>query len=483
MHRFNPLFAPKVVAVAGASTSGNAQGNTFLRQLEEAGFDGSVVVIHPTASSIDGYPAVPSFADVPGTVDYAYVAIPSASVPALITSGGGRIRFAQVISSGFGEGDGAGADLAEELLRVARETGTRIVGPNSLGTHSPRGGTSFVGGASAPDGTISVASQSGGLSVDMIRRGRSLGLNFRGVVSVGNALDVDPIELAEYYLADPGTEAIGLYLEYLPDGRRFVDLLRRSGATKPIVVLKGGLTAQGNRAAASHTGAAATDERLWRGLARQFGVTLVETMDEYLHSLLAFQDLAREPRANARDVVLLGNGGGVSVLAADQFARAGVNVPPVSDELLRAADAIEFPPGASILNPIDLPAGVFAREGGTLCSSLLEMVLEQESPGAVVVHLNLGAMLQGPVYMAGFRGFLEAALPMLREHRRTTLPVVVLNSDGSVAADKLRRSLASAAREWRIPVVTDFAGAIRILSTLNDHEARVIQAGAASNTV
>lgn len=480
VQRFRPLFTPEVVAVAGASTSGTAQGNAFLRQLEEAGYDGRVVVIHPTAASVDGYLAVPSFSEVTVPVDYAYIAVPSASVPALIASGEGRVRFAQVISSGFGEGDGAGTDLAAELLRVARETGTRIVGPNSLGTHSPRGGVSFVGGASEPDGTISVASQSGGLSVDMIRRGRSLGVSFRGVVSVGNALDVDPIELVEYYLADPGTEVIGIYLEYLPDGRRFVDLLRRAGLTKPIVVLKGGQTAQGSRAAASHTGAAATDERLWHGLARQFGITLVETVDDFLHSLLALQDLAREPRANARDVVLLGNGGGVSVLAADQFARAKLDVPPVSDELIRAVDAIEFPPGASILNPIDLPAGVFAKDAGALCVSLLRLVLEQDAPGAIVVHLNLGAMLQGSVFMAGFRGFLDEALPLMRAHRMQTLPVLVLNSDGGAEADDLRRTLAEAAREWRIPVVNSFAGAIQILTTLNEHEDRGLRIAAPS---
>lgn len=483
VERFRPLFAPDVIAVAGASTSGTAQGNAFLRQLEAAGFGGRVVIIHPTATTIDGYSAVPSFADVPVPVDYAYIAVPSASVPELIASGEGRVRFAQVISSGFGEGDGAGVDLAAELLRVARETGTRIVGPNSLGTHSPRGGVSFVGGASATDGTISVASQSGGLSVDMIRRGRSLGVRFRGVVSVGNALDVDPIELVDYYLADPGTDVIGLYLEYLPDGRRFVDLLRRAGATKPIVVLKGGQTAQGSRAAASHTGAAATDERLWHGLARQFGVTLVETLDDFLHSLLALQDLAREPQANARDVVLLGNGGGVSVLAADQFARAGLEILPVSDALIRAADAIDFPPGASILNPIDLPAGVFAREAGALCASLLKLVLEQEAPGAIVVHLNLGAMLQGPVFRSGFQGFLDAALPLLQAHRMQSLPVLVLNSDGGTEAEDLRRSLTEEAREWKIPVVTGFAAAIQILSTLNDHEVRLVQTTAASETV
>lgn len=475
VERFRPLFTPKVVAVAGASTSGAAQGNAFLRQLQEAGFDGQVVVIHPTASSIDGYPAVPSFAEVSVPVDYAYIAVPSANVPELIASGEGRVRFAQVISSGFGEGDGAGSDLAEELLRVGRATGTRIVGPNSLGTHSPRGGVSFVGGASEPDGTISVASQSGGLSVDMIRRGRSLGVSFRGVVSVGNALDVHPIELVEYYLADPGTKVIGIYLEYLPEGRRFVELLRRAGATKPIVILKGGQTAQGSRAAASHTGAAATDERLWHGLSRQFGVTLVETLDDFLHSLLALQDLIREPRVDAHDVVLLGNGGGVSVLAADQFARAGLDILPVSEELIRAAKAIEFPPGASILNPIDLPAGVFAREGGALCAALLKLVLEEEKPGAIVVHLNLGAMLQGPVFMTGFRGFLEAALPLLQTHRQQTLPVLVLNSDGGAEADALRRSLAERARESKIPVVTSFPAAIQILSTLNEHEAQILK--------
>jgi acyl-CoA synthetase (NDP forming) len=472
LERFEPLFTPASIAIAGASARGAAQGNTFLRQLQTAGFAGQIVFIHPSASSIEGYPAYPSFAEVPLEIDYAYIAVPSRGVAQLIASGAGRVKFAQVISSGFGEGDGLGAELAGELTRVAHDSGVRVIGPNCLGTHSPRGGVSFVGGADSPDGTVSVVSQSGGLSVDMIRRGRSLGLKFRSVVSVGNALDVDPIELVEYYLADPDTRAVGLYIEQLSDGRRFVELLRRAESAKPIVVLKGGTTAQGSRAAASHTGAAATDERLWEGLARQFGLTFVDTMEQFLHSLLAFEYLSGTGQAARQDVVLFGNGGGVNVLAADQFARADLAVLPLSAEVVDAAESLSLPPGASVVNPVDLPAGVFAKEEGRLCSALLRLILERERPGSLVVHLNIAAMLQGAVYQTGFRGFLADALPLLRRHGNATIPVLVLNSDGSVEADDARRELAEAARSADVAAVNDFAAAIHMLTAINRYDSR-----------
>src|SRR5208337_274948 len=158
----------------------------------------------------------------------------------------------------------------------------RLLGPNTLGSYSPRGGLTFPQNAPKTVGTIGVVAQSGGLSTDIIKRGEWRGLLFSGLITIGNSADVAPHELVEYYLEDPQTRVIGLYLEDIKDGRAFFNLLRSPKATKPVVILKGGRSRQGRLAAASHTGALAGDERAWEALPSQLPVALVSTVDEFL---------------------------------------------------------------------------------------------------------------------------------------------------------------------------------------------------------
>ena len=171
-------------------------------------------------------------------------------------------------------------------------------------------------------------SQSGGLSTDIVKRGEWRGLRFSGLVTIGNSADVAPHELVEYYLEDPQTKVIGLYLEDIKNGRAFFDLLRSSKAVKPVVILKGGRSGQGRLAAASHTGALAGDERAWEAMPRQLPVALVSTVDEFLDALLALQFLTPHPSKPTNLVTLFGNGGGSSVLGSDAFASAGLSVQP-----------------------------------------------------------------------------------------------------------------------------------------------------------
>jgi acyl-CoA synthetase (NDP forming) len=173
-----------------------------------------------------------------------------------------------VISSGFGE-VAEGVELQADLVRAARESGCRLLGPNCLGIYSPRGRINFSAGASRELGTAGVVSQSGGLGTDIIKRGQWRGLRFSGLVTVGNSADVGPLDLLEFYLADPQTRVVGMYLEDVKDGRRFFDILRNQSRGKPVVVLRGGRSIQGRLAAASHTGALASDERAWEAVSRQ----------------------------------------------------------------------------------------------------------------------------------------------------------------------------------------------------------------------
>jgi acyl-CoA synthetase (NDP forming) len=302
LQAFTPLFEPKTVAVVGASAKGGALPNVFIRRIREFGFRGEIYPIHPSAPEIDGLPAYRSLAETPQPVDYAYIAIGAAQIAPLLAGAAGRLRYAQVISSGFGEVE-EGKDLQRELAAAARAGGARLIGPNCLGIYTPRGKVTFAEIGSREVGTVGVVSQSGGLGTDIIRRGYSRGLLFSGLVTVGNCADITPSDLIEYYLADAQTRVIGMYVETAQDGRRLFEILRAAGARKPVVILKGGRTKQGQMAAASHTGSLVGDERVWLALSRQTGCVLVDTLDQFIDTLLIFQALtpACSPPTITRD--------------------------------------------------------------------------------------------------------------------------------------------------------------------------------------
>ena len=241
VEKFKPLFEPRAIAVIGASTRGDALPNVFIRRLREHGYAGAIYPIHPSAKEIEELPAYRSLADTPQPVDYAYIAIAAAQVPPLLREARGRVRYAQVISSGFGEVD-EGRVLQEELVAAARAGGMRLLGPNCMGLYSPRGRVTFADVAALETGHVGVISQSGGLATDIVRRGLNRGLKYSALVSAGNCADVGAAELSEFYLADPQTKVIGLYIETARDGRRLFEALRAARAAKPVVILKGGRT-------------------------------------------------------------------------------------------------------------------------------------------------------------------------------------------------------------------------------------------------
>src|SRR3990172_3852521 len=219
LEQFAPLFTPASVAIIGASASSVSAGNRFIRHMKTFGYGGRMYPIHPSADEIEGLKACASATDLPGVIDYAYVAVAAAQVPSVIRSLAGRVRIAQVMSSGFGETT-AGHRLEKQVAQAARDAGVRVIGPNCLGVYAPRGRMTFTERTSADPGVVGVVCQSGGLGIDIIRRGQNRGLRFSGLVTVGNCADVRPSELLEYFLESPDTSVVGLYLEGAGDGRR-----------------------------------------------------------------------------------------------------------------------------------------------------------------------------------------------------------------------------------------------------------------------
>lgn len=468
--RFEPLVNPSTIAVLGASTTATTIANTFIRRLRAFGYAGAIYPIHPTAAAVEDMPCYRSLAETPQPVDYAYVAIGARAIPDVLRAANGRVRFAQVISSGFGEVE-EGVALEAELAAKAREGGCRLIGPNCLGLYSPRGGVTFPADAPRDVGSVGVVCQSGGLGTDIIKRGSHRGLRFSVVITAGNCADLTPVDLIEFLFADPVTRVIGLYVEGIEDGRGFFELLAANACRKPVVILWGGRTSQGRLAAASHTGAIAGNRDAWVALSKQTGCVLVDTVDEFIGALLAFQFLPLRTSKPTRRIVLFGNGGGTSVLAADAFAERGLDVLPFDDAARAKLAAMKLPPGTSIANPIDAPVATLQQDEGRIANAILDVVYASGLPDAVVVHINLAAFV-GRGDVDPIDNLIEAAVRTHARYADAAHLVIVLRVDGSSELDERRRHYRQHALERTIPVydeLVDAADALCAVSTVERH--------------
>ena len=467
VERFAPLFRPRTIAVIGASEKGTAQGNAFIRNLREAGFEGAIYPVHPASAQIEGLPAYGSLADAPEAIDYAYVAIAAERVTEALAAGAGRVRFAQVMSGGFGEVAG-GERLERQAVEVAREAGMRLLGPNCMGTYSPAGRLTFMGGGVGEPGSVGVLSQSGGLSMDVLRQGRARAVDFSAVVSLGNCADLGATDLLDYFLADPATRVIGMYLEHAADGRAFFERLRAAQGRKPVVILKGGQTDQGQRAATSHTGALAAAHEIWRGMARQTGTVLVDTLGQFMDVLAALQAYPLRSVVPRGRVVLFGNGGGTSVLATDYFAARGLEIAPLAPATVDALAQMRVS-GTSFVNPIDIPANVLQRDHGELARRILTTIAAGEAPDAIVVHLNM------PV-IAGYRHvdlmgeLLDVVIRLRVELASHSHVLLVLRTNRDLACIEQARDLATRLMDAGLPVFDELANAADALVALHGLE-------------
>ncbi len=452
---FGPLFAPRRVAVVGASTRKPNFGNMFLEFYRAAGFGSRLVAVHPEALTVDGVPAVPSLAAT--DVDYALVAVPAARCASVVAEAGGA-AFVQVMSGGFSE-DG-GSSLEADLLAAARKAGTRLLGPNCLGVYSPRGGQTFLGTALGRPGRIAVLSQSGGVAGELITVGERRGLTFSKVATLGNSVDVTAAELLRYLADDPETAAVGLYLENPRDGRGLFDALRSVRGRVPVVALVGGRSRQGGRAAASHTGALVSDDRIWRALAAQAGLALVTSQDALLGAL-DFVDQHAGRRAVGGDGVLMvdpsggrrsvggdgvlvvGPSGGAGVLAADAFDATGLALTPVpsrAQEVLRAAG---LGAGTSVANPLEITVGPRARPD--LVYDVVAGIDKVQPYPDVVAHANVQSFVTFGTSMKPLLAYVGAVADLQRAHPfRVTL--VLRNAEcGPPGVEDEARALARAA--------------------------------------
>jgi acyl-CoA synthetase (NDP forming) len=350
------LFHPQTIAIAGVSenTGKFNFGLKFLEALIEFGFPGNLYPINPAGGEVKGLPIYKSVRDVPDKVDYIISAIPAPYTPQLVADAAAKgVRAIHFFTSGFGEIENAeGKRLQAEIIAGARKGGIRVIGPNCLGLYCPSGGLTFNGDFAKTPGSTAMISQSGGNAAHCIQEGAARGVFFSKVISMGNGADLNESDYLEYLAGDPDTKIITAYIEGVRQGPRFFKALKAAARTKPVVILKVGTSESGAEAAVSHTTALAGSDQIWEGMLKQAGALRAGSIEELIDITPALQHM---PKPAGNRAVIVGIGGGASVILADEFSSAGLELPRLGGSLRQSLMEV-FPSEAGRIfkNPIDL---------------------------------------------------------------------------------------------------------------------------------
>ena len=426
-----PAIYPKSVAVIGASADEKKMGYRAVRSLVDFGYTGRILPVSSKNSSIYGVETVAGIGELPDNVDRAVIALPAAAVPETLRALAERgTRTAHILT----------ADTPQ-FNEVLADTGLRVLGPNCIGHYTPYEQMTMISPAASSKvrGHLAVVSQSGTYAGDILRRGTELGIEFSFVSSVGNCDDISPAELLAFCEADPLTRAAVFYLE---DDRWAGDFFRLARTmTKPVVLFKGGRTVAGGAAAASHTGALASDPQLLEDAARQAGVLLVDDLGQLLDIASALQFI---PSLDGDNLALVGSGGGVAVVGSDRADRWCLKMAALSEGTRARLQAFEAP-GTSLSNPIDIPIWSLFDENSSFTGSIVSAVAADESIDSICAFLDLGTVFDMQDVESGNNLVHSLTEDLVNADRGDTPLALVLRSGFDQNQDGLVRDLRSTA--------------------------------------
>ncbi len=342
------IFEPDSIAVIGASDNETKWGGRILKNIL-TGFKGKVYPVNPKEKEVQGLTSYPSILDIPGDVTLAIISIPSRSVLSVVEECGKKgVKGLVVLTAGFSETGIVGGELEHELVALVRKYGMRMIGPNTLGIiNEPFNLNASIIGRLPRPGPISFITQSGTLGLAIADWTIDMGLGLCKVISTGNKADTDDIDLIDYLNKDPSTGVIAMYIEGIKRGRAFIEMARR--IKKPIIAIKTGRSKRGSRAVFSHTGSIAGSDDIYSAAFRQAGIIRVDTIDEVFDSALAF---SCQPLPKGNNIAILSNGGGASIVAADECERQGMNITDLKEETRERIKSV-IPQFAASSNPID----------------------------------------------------------------------------------------------------------------------------------
>ncbi|HEX5165718.1 MAG TPA: acetate--CoA ligase family protein [Thermomicrobiales bacterium] len=371
------IMQPKSIAVVGASPEDGKIGNSVMKNLINGGYGGEIYPIHPRAEEILGRTCYKSVLDVPGEIDVAVFCIPAKLVAGVLEEIGQKeIPGAVLIPSGFAEvGE---VELQNEVLAVARKHNIRLMGPNIYGFYyTPMDLCATFCTPYTERGEVALSSQSGGVGMAIIGFSRSNQMGISAIVGLGNKADLDEDDLLTFFEQDDNTQVIAMHVEDLKDGRSFAEVAQRVSKQKPVVVLKAGRTSMGARAARSHTGALAGNDKIYDDVLRQSGVIRALSLNDMLEFARGLQVL---PTPAGENVLIITGAGGSGVLLSDACVDNGLQLMPMPDDL-DAAFRQYIPPFGASGNPVDITGG----EPPTTYRSTIRLALDDERVHALIL--------------------------------------------------------------------------------------------------
>ncbi len=340
------IFYPASIAVIGASNNEIKWGGRILKNIL-SDFKGKVYPVNPAETSIQGLVSYSSVLDIPGEVEMALIIVPAKYVISVAEECGKKgVKGLIVVSAGFSET--GNNELERELVSIVRRYGMRMIGPNTLGiVNEPAGLNASIIGRLPRQGSISFITQSGSLGLALAEWTIDTGIGLCKVISTGNKADIDDVDLIKYLDSDPSTGVIAMYVEGIKRGREFIDAVRI--VRKPIVAIKTGRSKRSAKAVFSHTGSIAGSDEVYSAAFRQAGILRVDNIDDLFDAALAF---SCQPLPLGNNVAILSNGGGASIVAADECERQGINIVDLSEKTREQIKSV-IPEFASSSNPID----------------------------------------------------------------------------------------------------------------------------------
>jgi len=413
----DPLFRPRSVAIIGASRTPGKVGHILTKNIVESNFTGDIWPINPNADEVLGLKCHSSILDVPGEVDLAVIAIPAIAVAKVADECGRKgVKALVVVSAGFKEIGREGALLEKRLIEIGRKHGMRIQGPNCLGIIDTATPINLSFAPAMPrEGRIGFISQSGALGTAVLDWVLQEDLGFHSFVSLGNKADLDEVDFIEAMGEDENVSVILLYLESIEEGRRFLEVASKVVDKKPIVILKGGTSSAGARAAGSHTGALVGSFLAYKTAFEKSGVIMAESVEELFNNGIAFSN---QPIPKTEGVAIVTNAGGPGILATDLSERLGLRIANLTSET-RNQLREGLPAAASTGNPVDVLGDAKADR----YSFAVEKVLRDDHVGSLVVILTPQAMTESMVTA-------ESLLELHGRFREKPLVAVFMGGEG-----------------------------------------------------
>ena len=344
------FFEPNSIAIIGASRDPEKTGYLILKNILETGFKGKIFPVNPKVQEILGLKTYTSVDKIPENVDLSVIAVPSIIVPEVLRQcGNKKIKSAIIISGGFRETGKEGEDLEKVLIKIIHETGIRVIGPNCIGVDNPYVGLSMWVGVKSK-GPLAVVTQSGLISTAIECWAEKENIGVSKCISLGNKIDVNEIDLLKYFANDPDTKAIAIYVEGIDNGREFMETASKVSKKKPIVILKGGKTEMGVKAAISHTKALSGKNEILEAAFKQSGIIIADGLEELYDFVKA---LSLMPPPKGRGILVVTSSGGAGILAADLIDKLGLELPSISENTEKRLRKI-LPNFCIFDNPFDL---------------------------------------------------------------------------------------------------------------------------------